>query len=267
MMTRISLSIFTIVRIIPIVAFTECCALMHQGIKLAATFSRRIPSSTGLNFESWGVADNWSDLSSEAEEARTAIREDQLIDPVGVAVGILEATTSSLAPGADNAGDDESLSFDVTQILIPFLEDTNSISSSSEQAGSTSESTVEQEAEEIGFMIRCNQIPNTMLAGEGRGMQPLSDEEKYDLSQLLMVVPDESTGTQTENIHVTSFFHESICSIFQRHSSFDSTEGVRVLDKNGVAKWMTTCLQDESVSKNDKRVLEGIELVCIRRIL
>jgi hypothetical protein len=233
---------------------------MHQSVKLAAAFSRLSPSSssfsttysTSLNYEPWGVGDNWSDLSSEAEEARTATHEDQLLDPIGLAVGILEATTGSSTPVADNdnSGADESISYDLTKILMAFNEETNSLSSSSEHGGSISDSTAEQEAEEIGFLIRCNQIPNKILAGEGRGLEPLSDEEKYDLSQLLM-----------KNVQVTSFFNESIVKIFQRHSSFDSSVGIRVLDRDGIAKWMTTCLQDESVSKNDKRVLEGIQFV------
>jgi len=261
-MTRRAMSFFAIIVIIPIVVFTECCALMHQSVKLAAAFSRLSPSSssfsttstyfTSLNYESWGVGDNWSDLSSEAEEAKTATHEDQLLDPIGVAVGILEATTGSSTPVADqdNADADEPISYDLTKILNAFNEESNSLSSSSEQGGSISDSTEEQGAEEIGFLIRCNQIPNKILASEGRGLQPLSDEEKYDLSQLLM-----------KNLQVTSFFNESIVKIFQRHSSFDSSVGIRVLDRDGIARWMTTCLQDESVSKNDKRVLEGIQLV------
>lgn len=254
-MSSRTISCFIIVLLLPVVVFRGCYALIQPNSKNTLGF-RHLSRTTRLHYESWGVADNWSNLSSEAEEtsssaSMTATHEDQISDPVGVAVGMFEA---AFEPTPDRTRAHESCYDDVTKILVPHDEDTNGLGSIGQ---GTSDPTMDYEAEEIGLLIRCNQIPNKLLVDEGRGLQPLSDDEKYDVAQLLMIVPDTRPNQQKHLLVTTSFFNDSVFKIFQQHSSLDSSVGIRVLDRDGVAKWMTACLKDESVKKNDKRVLEG----------
>ena len=203
----------------------------------------------------WGVGDSWSSLSSE-DGTSSWLSPEELSDPIGFAARKLEAEARKSGI-EENSYDDLTEAIDTIQLFTgdpsdPPLYDTKE----SFESYVGSEDFAEETSREIGLLIRCNQMPDKILVEEGRALQPLSNEEKFDVAQLL-IVKTENANQPLVHVQTTKFFNESISAIFQQHSMMEKTGNIRVLSRDGIAKWMTKCLKDESVGKHDKRVLEG----------
>lgn len=107
--------------------------------------------------------------------------------------------------------------------------------------------------DEIAMLVRCNKRPESLLIEEGRALPSLSEEEKNDVSQ--MVVWNKDTFEATE------FLEDAVSKMFREHAAPDVKDGILSMDRAGVASWMTKSLQEVEifkVSQNDKRVLKTL---------
>lgn len=119
--------------------------------------------------------------------------------------------------------------------------------------------------QEISLLVRCNERPNTLLIDGGRALPALTDDQKYDISQLvkkrqqIMMLDLGNEADNNENsveFEVTDFFMESVKTIFNWHAkqiSVEEGKSINVLDSKGIASWLSKSLE-ESVGPHDKRV-------------
>jgi hypothetical protein len=105
---------------------------------------------------------------------------------------------------------------------------------------------------EIAMLVRCNEQPESLLISEGRALPPLTDEEKNDVSQLVIVVEG--------SFQPTKFLADATSNMFRQHAQPQHIDGVLALDAAGIASWMTQALQSEEAKVNqfDKRVLKTL---------
>jgi len=94
--------------------------------------------------------------------------------------------------------------------------------------------------QEISMLVRCNQSPEELLIEEGRALPLLTDEERYEVSQLV--------SFKDGIWEPTKFFLNAVNAIFNEHA----TDGV--MKASNVASWMSKSIE-ERVSPNEKRVL------------
>ena len=241
--------------VIAILFGTQCNALIHSTLRRVLFETPHVSRTILKSKSSWGVGENWSILSSEAEEDSSWATTQKMIDPLDLAVSVLESAAQPIERAVDT-----SISDAINRILSSPPETDAALLREHSAATGIANSVSEQEANEIGLLIRCNEIPDTMLVEEGRGLQPLSNKVKFDAAQLLLIAENKETDENQIFGTVTPFFIESVLHIFQQHCTLDEASDSLVLNRDGVAKWMMSCLKDESsVSKNDKRVLEGTQ--------
>ena len=104
---------------------------------------------------------------------------------------------------------------------------------------------------EIAMLVRCNERPDVLLIEEGRALPPLTDEERNDISQLVV--------WQEDVFEATDFLKEAVSKMFHEHARPSIRDGVLSMNRASVAAWMTKSLQTEEkgkVSQHDRRVLQ-----------
>jgi len=107
--------------------------------------------------------------------------------------------------------------------------------------------------DEIAMLVRCNERPESLLIEEGRALPPLSEEEKNDVSQLVVWNKD--------TFEATEFLRDAVSKMFREHAAPSVKDGILSMDRAGVASWMTKSLQGVEkgkVSQHDKRVLRTL---------
>jgi hypothetical protein len=93
--------------------------------------------------------------------------------------------------------------------------------------------------DEMVHMIRCNQSPQQLLLSQGKVLPELTRKEKYAAKFLLEMQRGAGAPIQPK---MTPFFESGVKTIFSQHSvQADDREAV-VMDRNGIAQWMTKCL-------------------------
>lgn len=116
--------------------------------------------------------------------------------------------------------------------------------------------------QEIALLVRCNERPNSLLVDGGRALPTLSDEEKYDVYQLVCKIlksdslGQDSSDEQSFYFEPTDFFRESVTKIFNVHAKVIKVEGgrnIKVLGYAQIASWLSKSL-GESVGQHDKRI-------------
>jgi len=142
------------------------------------------------------------------------------------------------------------------------LYDTKSSISSPPTKNSSADSKLGQSNEfdedEMAFMIRCNQSPEQFLISQGRALPELTEEMKYSpkflLQQASAVDDSEEKGDLPLQPKATPFLKEAVQKIFDTYAveveelhtcRYVEEEGKisrRVLDREALAKWMTTCI-------------------------
>ena len=199
---------------------------------------------------SWSVADDWSDLS----DANNAVDSGIVFDK-DYAKKVADEMAAAV-PKAPLSEEDIWLRDIVDEIQNAFstldeqpLYDTALEEPSGEkQTGGTMQDDMEHE---IAMLIRCNEQPESMLIAEGRALPPLTQEEKDDVSQLVVLTKD--------SCKATNFMKDAVSNIFRQHATPSVFDGVLCLDAAGIASWMTTSLKGEGegkVSPHDNRVLK-----------
>ena len=107
--------------------------------------------------------------------------------------------------------------------------------------------------DEIAMLVRCNEQPDSLLIEEGRALLPLTEEEKNDVSQLVVLTKD--------TCEATAFFKDAISKMFREHAAPSHVDGVLSMDRACIASWMTKSLRKEGEGKvgpHDKRVLKTL---------
>ena len=119
---------------------------------------------------------------------------------------------------------------------------------------------------EIALMVRCNQSPDRLLISQGRALPELTDDVKYAANFLLEGVVKSSIDFEENNDNddegppstlplrprATAFFEGAVSRMFDAHSirvesggqadDDGGTTDMEVMDKEGLARWMTTCI-------------------------
>jgi hypothetical protein len=96
--------------------------------------------------------------------------------------------------------------------------------------------------DEMVYMIRCNQSPEQLLLSQGKVLPELTRKEKYAAKLLFEMQIGASIQPK-----MTPFFESGVNNIFSQHS-VQAHGGEAVMDRNGMAQWMTKCLNYESNS-------------------
>ena len=139
----------------------------------------------------------------------------------------------------------------------PALYDT--LNTSNENTKSIS--VIDEIGREISFLIRCNERPNQLLVDGGRALPDLSDEEKYDISQLVskkLKSPsiEKDTNENSYEYEPEDFLIQSVKKIFGWHATEvkgNKGKNIKILDYKGIASWLSKSL-GESVGQHDKRI-------------
>ena len=146
----------------------------------------------------------------------------------------------------DNTIDDliERINFPIGEIGDPPLYDLDEA-----KYNPTFENTIEEDiSKEIALVVRCNKNPEQLLYQEGRALRPLSDEERFDVSQLFHSYHPQPTWQPTY------FLIEAVSKIFDMYcAKVTESNEEAMLTASGVAAWMTVGM-GRVVGKNDMRV-------------
>lgn len=108
---------------------------------------------------------------------------------------------------------------------------------------------------EIAMLVRCNERPDTLLIQEGRALPPLTEDERNEVSQLVVWNED------SKDFEATDFLRNAVSKMFKEHAVSSVRDKVLSMDGACVAAWMTKSLQSEEkgkVSPHDKRVLRTL---------
>lgn len=100
----------------------------------------------------------------------------------------------------------------------------------------------DHEADEISFMIRCNQTPEQFLINQGRALPELTDEMKYSPEFLLEKASmglDQSPQLPLQP-KMTPFFQRGVKKMFDTYS-VKKFGDEKILDRKALARWMSTC--------------------------
>lgn len=214
----------------------------------------------------WGVADDWSSLSSENAVPDTdAIFDSDLAADAAREIEVQNAESARHYDRSDPKNEEDSKFIHETVDFIhhngavyepaagdPALYDT----ASSFESYAHSVHFLDKAGEEIGLLVRCNKRPEELLIQEGRALAPLTTEERDSVDQLVKEVKGASAGTYEP----TDFLVRSVSTLFHEHSVTAESDET-FLDAAGVASWMTKSLgSDESghVGAHDKRVMAVI---------
>jgi len=216
-----------------------------------------------MKLNSWGIGDDWTALSN----AENTNRNFDPLDPASYFCNFEQMNEDSEA-NATFSTDEQFLTE-----TIDFIHQIDGIQSESEYVPPLYDTAksfdtytkniayMDEAGKEISMLVRCNESPDTLLIEEGRAILPLSDEQRFEVSQLLKSksvsnMEKDSNSAIEDKYESTSFFDESVSSIFHTHAiqkQISSVETRAVLDSAGISAWMTACL-DEIVGKHDKRV-------------
>lgn len=212
--------------------------------------SKSCRTSTALQSASeWSVGDDWSSMSYENPE-NTIPDSSKLFNQdlvTNVAREIEAAGTATLTEEdlwINDVVDEIHNSFST---LDPPLYDTGF------ESYTKTVNHIDDMGKEIAMLVRCNERPEELLVESGRALPPLTNDEKNNPLQLVNISKD---GFQS-----TNFLEQSVSKIFRQHATKD-LDGELVLNREGVANWMTQALRTENhegkVSTHDKRVVHII---------
>jgi len=203
--------------------------------------------------DDWSIGDDWSALSSKNQETSTPdstslFNQDLALNAAREFESTATATMSEEDIWINEIVDEIHNSFST-------LNDVPLYDTAFEEGHSKAREihSMDDMGKQISMLIRCNEHPEDLLISEGRALPPLSEEEKNDPSQLVVLTKEKSKATD--------FLRDSVSKIFHQHASRDEIDGMLVLDRTGVANWMTRALESENegrVSAHDRRVLETI---------
>jgi len=226
-------------------------------------------SSPPSSSPSWSVTDDWDSLSKSTGSGTGSgggIGSLGTLETVQVAAALDKEAAAAAAARRRQSGDhgeddkvDRWIQDVVDEIQLGDLHadlyDTATMQKADEDK--VAKMTEVDMGEEIAMLIRCNESPQKMLIEEGRALPPLTDEEKYDVSQLV--------DFTSSSCKATNFLQRAVSTMFQKHAKPHPVDGVMAMTASEVAAWMTCALSktDEirqygKVSPHDSRVLKTL---------
>lgn len=209
------------------------------------------PKSGSSKSARWSATDDWNSLSSQNTQIESDIARDQNIALMSAMKDGMHIDHSKLSE--DDIWINDAIEAINTETIVPngvALYDTLSSSSGSCCRSKTSRKTkagdddnVKQIAYEdemgkqIAMLVRCNEKPEAMNIEQGRVLKELTEEQKNDVSQL--VVEDQDT----EQIVPTPFFVQTVTSMFQQHALKEKVQDenendIYAMDAKSVATWL-----------------------------
>jgi len=203
-------------------------------------------STTSSSSSSWDVTDNWDHLSQM--NAPVILPSDDLLSE------IVDSMSRENPSSRHNYDDNEtSLNDAIEHINVPILLDDPPLYDVHEDDSYLEEQTInnfeDDLSKEIALLVRCNESPNQLLYQEGRAIRPLTEEERYDTTQLL-----------SKDNKPTAFLIQTVSSLFHRHGTStssherkESTLSTPLLTATGIAEWMTKGT-GQKIGKNDIRI-------------
>ena len=193
--------------------------------------SKNQGSNLGLaSTSSWSIADDWSGLS----------RADSTDDTLLFGNLIHQVDSPDTEPTAEEQWHQETINaiMQVDAELDASESTTNDLSVSFE----------DDMGDEIALLVRCNEQPQSMLVQEGRAMAPLTQQEKYDPSQLVELF--------IEHWVPSKFLDKSVGAMFEMHAKLSSDPTTKIMDASCVAAWYQQSLHSkQSIGPHDQRVL------------
>lgn len=229
-------------------------------VRLGTPKSAPTVALSAIHKEEWSVADDWNALSAENPRNSAPDGRDIFNQNIG------DKAAQSILP--DNYGDaiekwspeDQWLHDVIDQFLNPVssspLYDTKvvepSSSSSSRQSSDWLNSNFEdQMGDEIAMLVRCNESPEDMLVRAGRAVPELTQEHRFDVSQL--VEWKQSVNDPSGYWQATPFLLQAVERIFIAHAKMEEGEPEATMDAKAVSGWMTKCLGSELESYGETR--------------
>jgi len=205
---------------------------IHSSIHHDHQPSISIKSALESSLSSWDVVDNWETLSQANAPSIPDFDSLNHLDIINL----------------ERPRDDDAMDDDIERINLPIIQlDDPQLYDLEESTNESSQNFEENLSKEIALLVRCNQSPDQLLYQEGRAIRPLTEQERYDISQLVH-----------EEWKPTEFLIHSVSSLFERyctksHNKDDQEDEEPMLTAAGVAEWMTIGT-GRVIGKNDMRV-------------
>eukprot|EP00957_Ditylum_brightwellii_P189166 14399261-Ditylum_brightwellii.AAC.1 len=207
-------------------------------------------SSTG----EWSVSDDWSTLSSTSPKIDSDLLYNS--DIVSVAARAMEQQQQQQETVEVAAGEEDVELQETVDYIYHNTHEPNDPALYDTPASLNTVDFLDEAGKEVSLLVRCNEYPEELLIQEGRALAPLTEDEKYNVSQLIKVL-DEEDETK-KRFETTPFFEKAVSKLFAEHAvSVPNTEKhEKVLDRAAIARWMSKSLSNESdvVVQHDKRV-------------
>jgi len=202
----------------------------------------------------WGVGESWDSLSNEGDGVSAPLSPEEMNDPIGRAVKILEQEA--------HKNDAQAYKMDFIDQAVETIQSFHGDPSDPPLYDTTeslekyvgSDQFAADADQEISLLLRCNKSPETFLVKEGRALFPLTKDERHDIAQLVLVSLEQDPNT----IEITDFVKDAVSKMFLQHAKTEEKSNAIIMDRGCVAKWMTQSLGEGSISKHDKRVTSGM---------
>jgi ferredoxin len=225
----------------------------------AASGTAMAPSASGPDgAPSWSAADDWSVMSAEGAPVDTEALSGFDSDLAGEAARALEIENGSASVAALEAALIEAEdpadalvreAIDALQLNDVDPSDPPLYDGMYPRDSPAHAFEGEEAAREIGLLIRCNESPEDLLVAAGRALPPLTEEERLDPAQLV-VVERGKESKQEGTYRTTAFFDLAVAQMFHEHADDEAALGA-----TGVARWLSQSLGNELVGGYDRRVM------------
>ena len=230
-------------------------------------FYASTPLSTSNQANQWGIGDDWLALSADTAAIKSYSSDYDIMNEAAQLMQDQEEQFShqweTASDGDDNiSSENQENTKAIKHPSDDFVENAvdmiagnmdynepggvqlyDTISSTNTNSQSKRDLKQKIEEDELSFMIRCNQTPTQLLIKKGRALPELTDEIKYSVEYLLEKVSmadlDQSLKLQPK---MTKFFRRGVRKMFDTHSVKEVSTGLKILDREALSKWMSTCI-------------------------
>lgn len=229
-------------------------------------YASTTPSSTTNQAKQWNIGDDWSALSADTVPKTYSSDYDIMSEAAQLMQDQEEQFSHQWETASDGDDNISSTNQEVTKAIKhptdDFVENAvdmiagnmdynepggvqlyDTISSTNTNSQSKRDLKRKIEEDELSFMIRCNQTPTQLLIEKGRALPELTDEIKYSVEYLLEKVSladlDQSLKLQPK---MTQFFRRGVRKMFDTHAVKEVSTGLKILDREALSKWMSTCI-------------------------
>ena len=243
----------------------------HDVSKRAATedpiddiFYASTPSATSDQAKQWGIGDDWSALSADTVPNTYSSDYDIMSEAAQIMQDQEEQFSHQWETASDGDDNISSTNQENTKVIKhpsdDFVENAvdmiagnmdynepggvqlyDTVASTNSQSKRDLKRKIEED--ELSFMIRCNQTPEQLLIEKGRALPELTDEMKYSVEYLLEKVSmadlDQSLKLRPK---MTKFFRRGVKKMFDTHAVKEVSTGTKILDREALSKWMSTCI-------------------------